>query len=228
MKFKLVITFFFFFLILKIGVFAQDVTQVNLLNRNEAISLCNDAINNIKVEKWSEAFNLLNEAITIDSTHRNSYLQLYTVSMTDSLYRDSTISILQKSKKVFQQDDEICYYLGELFKEKGEQKRAMVEFSMAIAFSKINGEDFRLVPNYYFNRANICLAKNMISTAVLDYTYALNLKPNYGSAFANRGICFFKMGEIDAACMDWKAAKDNGVIQVEEYLERNCNDKDSK
>jgi tetratricopeptide (TPR) repeat protein len=103
-----------------------------------------------------------------------------------------------------------------MYKVKGQVKRAMAEFSMAIAFSKMNGEDFRLVHPYYFNRATICLDKNRISTAVLDYTYALNLKPDYGAAFANRGICFFKMGEMDAACKDWKQAVKLGFSQSEE------------
>lgn len=172
-----------------------------------------------------DAFNFLLKAISIDPTHRNSYLQLYTVAMNDSTRVDTVISILQKSKKIFKQDDEICYYLGEIHKLKGEVKRAMYEFSMAIAYSKINGEDFYLVHKYYFKRANICLEKNMISTAVLDYTYALNLKPDYSFAFANRGICFFKMGETEAACKDWQKAFDMGILHVEEYLKKNCSDK---
>jgi len=104
----------------------------------------------------------------------------------------------------------------------------MAEYSMAIAFSKINGEDFHLVHRYYFNRANICLGKNMISTAVLDYTYALNLKPDYGAAYANRGICFYKMGEKDAACKDWKQAVKLGISQSKEYVKRNCNSEVAK
>ncbi|RXQ97547.1 hypothetical protein EO244_01275 [Ancylomarina salipaludis] len=129
---------------------------------------------------------------------------------------------------IFQQDDEICYYLGELYNLKGEVKRAMAEYSMAIAFSKINGEDFHLVHRYYFNRANICLGKNMIGTAVLDYTYALNLKPDYGAAYANRGICFYKMGETESACKDWKQAVILGISQAEEYVTKNCNTETSK
>ncbi len=168
------------------------------------------------------------EAIAIDSTNRNSYLQLYRVGMNDSTRVDMAISILQKSKNIFQQDDEICYYLGEMYNLNGEVKRAMVEYSMAIAYSKINGEDFHLVHRYYFNRANICLGKNMISTAVLDYTYALNLKPNYGAAYANRGICLFKMGEKDAACKDWKQAVKLGISQSEEYVKRNCKTETTK
>ncbi|MFA9370642.1 MAG: hypothetical protein ACERIH_02945 [Labilibaculum antarcticum] len=202
-----------------------QVYDVSLADSNKAIELYNLAIENNKNSRVSEAFEQFAEAISVDSTFRKPYLQLYTVSMSDSSFVDQSINILQKSKKIFQQDDEICYYLGEMYKAKGEVKRAMAEYSMAIAYSKMNGEDFSLVPHYYLNRANICLAKNMISTAVLDYTYALNLKPDYGVAFANRGICFFKMGETEAACKDWQKAFDMGIVQVEEYLEENCREK---
>ncbi|MDM8160139.1 tetratricopeptide repeat protein [Labilibaculum sp. K2S] len=219
MKLKLIILFVL--LMTKIGVFAQEYS-VSLESTNKAIALTNQGMIKLKDNLMQDAFKLLIEAISIDSTFRNPYLQLYTVAMNDSTKIDTAISILQKSKKIFQQDDEICYYLGEMYKAKGEVKRAMAGYSMAIAYSKMNGEDFYLVHKYYFNRANICLEKNMISTAVLDYTYALNLKPDYGVAFANRGICFFKMGEIEAACKDWKQAVKLGVSQSEEYIGKNC------
>ncbi len=222
MKLKLIIAFFF--LIGNFNVFAQKY-NVSILNKNNAIVLTNRAIVKVKADKVGEAFQLLSEAIALDSTNRNSYLQLYRVGMNDSTYLDRSISILKKSKKIFMQDDEICYYLGEMYNSKGQLKRAMAEYSMAIAYSKINGEDFHLVHRYYFNRANICLGKNMIKTAVLDYTYALNLKPNYGVAFANRGICLYKMGEKAAACKDWKEAVELGVSQAVSYVERNCKTK---
>ncbi len=219
MKLKLIILFVL--LAGQFAVFAQEY-NVSLESTNKAIALTNQGMIKLKDNLMQDAFDLLIEAISTDFTYRNPYLQLYTVAMNDSTKIDTAISVLQKSKKIFQQDDEICYYLGEMYKAKGEVKRAMAEYSMAIAYSKMNGEDFYLVHKYYFNRANICLEKNMISTAVLDYTYALNLKPDYGVAFANRGICFFKMGEIDAACKDWKQAVSLGVSQSEEYIGKNC------
>lgn len=219
MKLKLVTILLL--LIMKFGAYAQ-VYQVSIADKNKAIVLTNKAIENVRANKVGEAYQLLDKAISIDSTNRNSYLQLYRVGMNDSTRIDTVISLLQKSKNIFQQDDEICYYLGEMYNLKGETKRAMAEYSMAIAYSKLNGEDFHLVHRYYFNRANICLSKNMISTAVLDYTYALNLKPDYGAAYANRGICLYKMGEKDAACKDWKEAVKLGIGQAEAYVKRNC------
>ena len=219
MKLKLVAILFL--LMINFGVYAQ-VYQVSIADKSKAIELTNQAIEMVKAEMIEDAFNLLVEAIAIDSTNRNSYLQMYRVGMNDSTQVDMAITILQKSKNIFQQDDEICYYLGEMYKLKGQMKRAMVEYSMAIAYSKLNGENFHLVHRYYFNRANISLGKNRISSAVLDYTYALNLNPNYGAAYANRGICLYKMGEKDAACKDWKQAVKLGISQSEEYVKRNC------
>ncbi|PCH70455.1 MAG: hypothetical protein COC06_04885 [Bacteroidales bacterium] len=224
---KFTIPFLLLLVALQFNTEAQ-VYDVSLADRNKAIELYNLAIENNMNNKVSEVFEQFVKAISIDSTFRNPYLQLYTVSMSDSNFVDQSIIILQKSKKIFQQDDEICYYLGEMYKIKGELKRAMAEYSMAIAYSKMNGEDFPLVHKYYFSRANICLEKNMISTAVLDYTYALNLKPDYGVAYANRGICLFKMEEIEAACKDWEQAVKLGISQSEEYLKKNCNTETAK
>lgn len=129
---------------MKFGAFSQ-IHQVSLADKNKAIVLTNQAIEKVKIDNVGEGFNLLIQAIAIDSTNRNSYLQLYRVGMNDSTRIDTAISILQKSKKIFQQDDEICYYIGEMYNLKGEVKRAMAEYSMAIAYSKLNGEDFHLV-----------------------------------------------------------------------------------
>ncbi len=219
MKLKFVIILFL--LISKFGAFAQEYTATGE-SLNKAMKLTEQAVGLLSEQNFKASFPLLLKAIETEPTLREAYLRLFTVAMNDSIQIDTIIPILQKSKKIFQEDDEICYYLGEIYKLKGKMKRAMYEFSMAIIYSKKNGEDFYLVHKYYFNRANICLAKNRISTAVLDYTYALSLKPNYGSAYANRGICLYKMGEIEAACKDWKQAVELGISQSEEYIKKNC------
>ena len=219
---KIRVLFFVILVLLQFNLKAQE-HSISGETLNKAISFAEQAQESFDANNFEESFRLFVTATKTAPDLREPYLRLCTLAMMDSSFRDSTILILQKSKKIFQEDDEICYYLGEIYKLKGEAKRAMYEFSMAIAYSKKNGEDFHLVHKYYFNRANICLAKNRISTAVLDYTYALNLKPDYGSAYANRGICLYKMGETEAACKDWKQAVKLGIGQSEEYIKRNCN-----
>jgi len=199
----------------------QDI-NVDLNTRNRAAEVANKAIENIQKQDYKAAIPLLTKAISIDTTLRKPYLYLYTLATNREEFRDSALSLLQKAKKIFQQDDEISYYIGEIYKMQGDLNRAMMEYSMAIAYSKMNGSDFYLVPHYYFNRATISLKKNRFSSAIIDYSYAIQLKPDYTAAYVNRGISLFQAGKKDDACTDWKSAMDAGSGEATEYWERNC------
>jgi len=204
---------------------AQDL-NTNLYRRNEAAEIANKAIENIQQQNYDEAIPLLTKAISIDSTLRKPYLYLYTLASEKEEFRDSAMMLLQKAKRIFKQDDEICYYIGEIYKMQGDLNRAMMEYSMAIAYSKMNGSDFYLVPHYYFNRATISLKKNRFSSAVVDYSYAIQLKPEYTQAYINRGISLFQSGKKEDACSDWQSAMDFGSDAAKQYWERNCQEKE--
>ena len=218
---KLKIAILFSFLLIQFYAVCQEynVTGESL---NKAINISERAVELINNQNVEEALPLLNQAIEIAPSLREPYLYYYRIALTNSKHLDFCIDKMKKAKQIFQEDDELCYYLGEMYRKKGELKRAMVEYSTAIAYSKKNGEDFYLVPHYYFNRANISLKNNLFNSAVLDYTYAIKLKPNYGIAYVNRGICWFQKGDKESACKDWQSAVDLGAMQAEEYLERNC------
>ncbi|NOU59461.1 tetratricopeptide repeat protein [Marinifilum caeruleilacunae] len=200
--------------------------SVDLKKRNQAAEIANKAIVNIQQQNYEAAFPQLTRAISIDTTLRKPYLFLYTLATNREEYRDSALCLLQRAKKIFQQDDEICYYIGEIYKMKGDLNRAMMEYSMAIAYSKMNGADFYLVPHYYFNRATISLQKNRFSSAIIDYSYAIQLKPEYTAAYVNRGISLFQAGKPEDACTDWKTAMELGSGAATEYWERNCKEKE--
>lgn len=137
-------------------------------------------------------------------------------------YTTTTIDLLSKSKRILQEADEICSYLGEVYRMNNELKKAVEEYSSAINFSKKNGEDFELVHLYYFNRGNCYLKMNMIDPALNDYSYALKLKPDYSYALLNRGICFIKKGNPADACNDWTKAFEQGNNNAKVYLDKYC------
>lgn len=204
-----------------LNVFSQNKTLTGE-ERNRAITTGNMAITKIQEQKYQEAIPLLTKAIKLDSTIRKPYLYLYTLATHCEEFRDSALNLLVKSKKIFERDDEICYYIGEIYKMKGDLNRAIMEYSMAIAYSKMNGSDFYLVPHYYFNRATISLKKNRFSSAIIDYSSAIQLKPDYTAAYINRGISLYQSGKKEDACSDWKAAMDAGSDQAGQYWEKNC------
>ncbi|WP_321280663.1 hypothetical protein [Marinifilum fragile] len=204
--------------------FAQkrDVTGAE---RNLAIDIGNKAIEKIQNQEYKAAFPLIKQTIQLDSTLRKPYLYLYTIASKCEEYRDSSLCLLNKAYSLFQEDDEICYYIGEIYRMKGELNKAFLEYSKAISYSKKNGEELYLVPHYYFNRASISLQKKRLSSAVIDYSYAIKLKPGYTAAYVNRGICWFQMGRKEDACTDWKSGMDLGSDYAKECWEKNCEEK---
>lgn len=205
-------------------VIAQE-RNVTGAERNLAIDLGNRAIQKIQAQEYKAAFPLLTQTIKLDSTLRKPYLFLYTLASHCKEYQDTALVLLQKANRLFQEDDEISYYIGEVYKMKGEMNRAFLEYSKAINFSKKNGEDMYLVPHYYFNRASISLQKKRYSSAAIDYSYAIKLKPEYTAAYVNRGICWFQMGKKEDACTDWKSAMDLGSEYAKQCWEKNCSEK---
>lgn len=84
--------------------------QIDYNDYLKAIELNNEAIKEIKKGNKEVAQSYLTEAISLDSTFRNPYIALNSIST------DKNISILkkylQKATEIFIEDDEILYYLG--------------------------------------------------------------------------------------------------------------------
>lgn len=195
----------------------------NLDERNLAIQTSQQAIENIKSNDIDSAFYYLAKAISIDSLYLVPYQNLYQVLLKDNSYADTMIFYLRMANRIFEEDDQLCFCLGEAYRLADDIGNAMIQYSEAIKYSKIWGEDFYLVHYYYFNRGNCYYKKEMFQNAIDDYSYSLKLKPDYTAAFLNRGICYFKLQNNEAACRDWNKALDGGMIQAKQYIDKNCN-----
>jgi tetratricopeptide (TPR) repeat protein len=211
----------FSFILMHFNAFSQRY-NVSVDDRNTTIDLTNQAIQNIKENKLPDAISLLTKAISIDSTFRPSYLNLYQAFMLNKDNPTTIIFYLKKAKRIFSEDDEISFYTGEVYRKNNDIKNAFKEYKVAIKYSKKNGEDFPLVSSYYFNRGNCYLKMNQIDSALLDYNYTLKLKPDYSLALLNRGVCLFKKGKSSEACVDWKKSLELGCSAAKEYLEKYC------
>lgn len=219
LKFKIILVLFAF---LHFDSFCQVEYIVSFNDRNIAIKLTNEAIKNVKEEKSDEAIDKLFKAISIDSTYRETYLILFqTVSLKPS-NSGRVMKALIKGKRIFEEDDELHYYCGEIFRLNFDYDNAILEYDFATKYAKTNGEDFYLVPYYYLNRANCYMKKNNLSKAIEDYNYLVNLKPDFLAGVTNRGICYFKLGKKDEACKDWKNAVDKGYGNANEYYSKYC------
>lgn len=194
-------------------------TGLNAINR--PIELLNEANKDIENGNYEQAVQKLIASIRLNPKQREAYLSLNTAC---SYTNQTSIlkSYLIKAKEVFQEDDEICYYLGNIYQNENNLTKAIQEYTAAINYSKQNGEDFELVYAYYQNRASCYLKLNQFTKAIPDFNYALKLNQENGAIYANRGIAYYKTGKRTEACKDWQKAVQLGVTSASSYLKRYC------
>jgi tetratricopeptide (TPR) repeat protein len=200
----------------------SQIYTVQVEDRAQSVSLTNQGIVLIDENKIDEAFASLKKAITIDSTYHPTYLMLYKAFLLDTSYSKTVVSFLKKGQRIFIEDDELAFYLGETYRIISDLENAILAYTDAIRFSKINGEDFDLVYKYHFNRGNCFYKLNSVDSAISDYNYSLKLKPDYSPALLNRGICSYKKGNSSNACSDWTKALEFGSASAKEYIEKYC------
>lgn len=208
--------------LLKIDALGQEIYTITLESRNNVIDMTNGARALIKEKKADEAVNQLLEAIGIDSVYREAYLLLYQAGALNTVNTARVLNGLEKGKRVFEEDDELYFYCGEIYRLNSEPEKALAEYNKAIAYSKVNGEDFYLVCYYYFNRGNYYLKAGNPELALEDYSYSIKLKPDFSAALLNRGVCLFRLGRKTEACQDWEKARDLGYEPAIAYCEKHC------
>ncbi|MEW5844781.1 MAG: tetratricopeptide repeat protein [Bacteroidota bacterium] len=226
-------SFYILFFIISIvnKLFSQDyIVQVEDRNKAiELISLSETLIENNEIDK---AYSTIVESINIDSTFRPAYLYLFKIFTLNNHYADKVLALLIKGRSIYKDDDELSFYIAEIYRMKPEYDKAKLEYNKAIYFSKINGENFPLVYSYYFNRGNCFMKLNQIDSAIMDYTNSIRLKPNYPNSYYNRGICYYTKKSIEKACDDWsisyKLGNNNAKIYIDKFCKATNNNKCTK
>ena len=213
-KFNLFLIFFMTTSRLVLG--QMDINAVN-----KPVELLSSANEDIENGNYTDAVQKLLAAIRLEPKIREMYLSLNTACS-----HTNQISILKqyliKAKAIFEEDDEICYYLGNIYQNENNFQKAIAEYSLAIKYAQKNGEDFGLVYAYYQNRASCYLKINECSKSIPDFTYALKLNPDNGAIYANRGIAYYKTGKKTEACKDWRKAQSLGIQSAGTYVRRYC------
>lgn len=209
------------FILISNASFCQTYT-VQIEDREKTVNLTNQAIQLIDENKISEAVSALINAISIDSTYHTSYFMIYKAYLFDKNYFETAILYLKKGKRIFNEDDEMTFYLGEVYRMNSDLKNAIYAYSEAINQSKTNGEESELFYKYFVNRGTCYYKSDSLDSAISDYNSSLKIKPDYEAALLNRGICFYKKGNKPAACTDWNKARENGSTPAKDYIEKYC------
>lgn len=72
----------------------------------------------------------------------------------------------------------------------------------------------------HYNRGNIYVEVNDLTSALSAYNEALRLKPDMGEAYFNRGFVYLSLGNKDAATADLSKAGELGVLPAYSLLKR--------
>ncbi|WP_373494561.1 tetratricopeptide repeat protein [Aquiflexum sp.] len=214
--------FSFFFLILPLVGYSQMTYEVEADVRENSIVINKVAMEMIDDENYEKAANLMEMVIQDDPTFHPAYLNFYRAGGQVDSKKEKVIQTLREGLKIFEEDDEMSYYLGNILQRENRIQEAIKAYSDAIAYSKINGEDYPLVWAYHFNRGNCFLKSNQFKKAIPDYTYALNLSPDNPDILTNRGFCYYKTDRKPEACLDWNEAVRFGNKTTNKYLQSFC------
>ena len=153
--------------------------QVDLSALNKPIDLINKASINFDEGNYSKAISLLEASIKLDSTKRDAFTLLnHAYYITGN--KNSQIKYLKKAKSIYADDDEFPYHLGRIYQQQNKLKAAVAEYDIAIKFSKINGEDYKIVYDYYANRGICLLKQNLYAKSITDFDNAIKLNDMKG------------------------------------------------
>ncbi len=206
-------------------VFAQVSYNVDIESRNKVIDLNKQADKLILETQMDSAIEVLTQSVKVDSVLRETYLLVFKAWKTDGECSDWAVRLLKKGIRIFERDDELCYYVAEVYRGCSKYPEAVLEYTNAVVYAKENGSDFFLVPFYYFNRAGCFYQMGMYDGAIADYSEMLKLKPDFGAAYNNRGICYYLAGRKREACHDWNKAVELEYRDASGYIEKYCGEK---
>ena len=75
----------------------------------------------------------------------------------------------------------------------------------------------------HYNRASTMYNLNDYTSAIIDFTIAIELNPNYAEAYYYRGVVKFSLKDKDGACLDWSKAVELGKSDTYDLIKKYCN-----
>jgi len=126
---------------------------------------------------------------------------------------DSANNYLQKALSLDSTNANAYRWIGDIKYDKNDNKGAADEYTKAINY---NGN----APNYFSRGLAFYYLKNYVK-AIQDMDKAVELNPNVGQYYYDRGDTKEMINDNDGACNDWKIAKVKGY-DVPDYKVNKC------
>ena len=74
----------------------------------------------------------------------------------------------------------------------------------------------------YNNRGSLYIQQKQYEEAIQDFNTAIKTNPNYGTAYANRGIAYEYSVNMLNACSDWRKAGELGIDYAKQWHNQQC------
>lgn len=189
---------FFLILFTLLLVFPQLFAQVSDKNKKNAKTAYNSAVENIRNLNFEAALTYLDAAVDLDPGLNEALIQRGKVKVElgkiDEAIRDFTLAG-QKDPKNGEPD----FYLGYL---------PFASDTSQLLINKLNEsilKGYRQAQVYYYRGLYYLLMQNY-STAITDFTSAVELQPDYPLAYHNRATAKRAIGDMQGALYDYRMA----------------------
>ena len=163
--------------------------------KQQASKLVEQAIAQIKVQKFEDAVANLNKAIETD--HQNAEASFQRAGILADVGQDQlALSDYSRAVELNPNDVRFRNMRGLFLLTRSQLDQALTDFTEAV----------RIDPKYiqaWNNRGLVKLAKTDFHAAIDDFNKAVEINPTYADGFNNRGFAWFKMEIYDKALADF-------------------------
>lgn len=210
---------FILFVLLHVPAFCQDkVYEVDMELRNTMIPQVNKAKKLIRENEYAKAVTILEDVIKVDSVWGEIYSDLFKACVLSNDLSDKVLDCFRKGKRIYSDDDEMCYFNAEIFRLRGNYVQAISLYSEAIKLGDGMPEKSVGYFNCLKNRA-FCHSKlKKYPEAIADYSAYLKYRLDDSVVYINRGICYLNSGNKNKALVDFKKALELGNKNAQVYI----------
>ena len=177
-----------------------------------SVSLSNKGLDHYKKGKYEKAIELFSKALKISpgfhgcySNRGLAYIQI----------KDYAAAIDDFNKAIDLAPEERSYYIsrGNAYDISGEYNKAITDYSKAIDMSPSLVRD-------YLVRGEALKNAERYNEAIQDFSTAIGIDENCMQAYKGRAFSYYKLGDNEAACIDYKKACELGDCRAYDALEK--------
>lgn len=169
----------------------------------------------VKKGDRNEAFEFLQDVIKFNSTTINVELIEFRAELLMNMEKyDLAIKEYKRLLEMF--PDHFKYYnsLATIYAKKRDYRKVVEQLDFSLEISEDSES--------YYKRGFAYGVLNEYDKAIVDFTKAINLNPDYGEAYFLRGRSYLSIGEKEKACEDWNKSKSLGISDSSKFIINNC------